>query len=276
MEFELITPQKTFLFKETISGVLDLVDIKASDHPGPPVSVDRNTLSFNYHEIDSWARVVIKVTREGLKRNQLRAQNIQFLVQGAKIYAFAASGIYYKAGTWIDHTIPENPCYIALLRAMLGAEVAKGIFFEYGVGAFSPEPLASQNIRGLIIPFPQDIEKAARQWFAEQETIYTRVVGFGFRYERFATIKDGEEDLSIKVNAQATPLREPFNRHDPNAIALIYEDGEKLGYIRAPIASYIASLMDEGAVFWGRICGVLKDYRDDNERIYVRLERMGV
>ena len=274
MEYELITPKKTFTFRETLSGTLDLVDIKSADNTESPGPVEEGTLSFNYEEINSWARLVIKAP-QGSKRNQLRSQNLQFLVQGAKIYTFAASGIYYKAGAWIDHTIPENPCYLALMRAILGDEVAKGIFFEYGLGAFSPETLASRNIRGLISPFPDDIERVARRWFSEQKTIYTRVVGFGFRYERFAQIKEGAEELIIQVGRQATPLRESFNKNDPNAIAIVYENGEKLGYVRSTIASYLARVMDEGTVFSGKICGVLDEYRDDNERVYVEFKGLG-
>ncbi len=85
MEYELITPKKTFTFRETLSGALDLIDIKSADNTESPGPVDEATLSFNYEEINSWARLVIKAP-QGSKRNQLRSQNLQFLVQGAKIY----------------------------------------------------------------------------------------------------------------------------------------------------------------------------------------------
>ncbi|HFD32958.1 MAG TPA: hypothetical protein ENJ28_09680, partial [Gammaproteobacteria bacterium] len=62
---------------------------------------------------------------------------------------------------------------------------------------------------------------------------------------------------------------------DPNAIAIVYENGEKLGYVRSTIASYLARVMDEGTVFSGKICGVLADYRDDNERVYVEFKGLG-
>ncbi len=273
MEYELITPNKTFIFKETLSGTLDLTDMKEVDYSEKPNPTDKKCLSFNYEEINTWAKLILK-THEAAGQNVLGASNLQFLVQCAKIYSFAAFGIYYKAGSWINYSIPENAGYMAILRSMLGTEVSKGIFFEYGLGAFSPDAQVSQNVRHLIVPYPRDLEKAANKWFFEQKHIYTRVVGFGFRYDRFATIKDGKEKISLSVGAQATPLREPFNRHDPNAISIIYENGEKIGYVRSSIAFHLAPAMDEGALFVGRVTCVLGGFRDFNERVYVKLERV--
>lgn len=65
--------------------------------------------------------------------------------------------------------------------------------------------------------------------------ITTKVVGVSYRQEAVARLQMGD---------QVWLEREPFNRYDTNAIKVIRNNGEQIGYINRYLAQSLAPLMD--------------------------------
>lgn len=78
---------------------------------------------------------------------------------------------------------------------------------------------------------------------------------------------DGDRQMAIMLLDVGQPLdlvREPRNRHDPNAVA-VYADGEKLGYVPAFKAEMTAGFLDKGRTVEARVLA-LEWYEDSRER----------
>ena len=75
-------------------------------------------------------------------------------------------------------------------------------------------------------------------------TFYSRVVGVTFKNP------DGRPRQKIITRCsegdKLVAVREPDNKHDPNAIAVCRQNGQQIGYLDRGLARDIAPDMDEG------------------------------
>jgi hypothetical protein len=76
-------------------------------------------------------------------------------------------------------------------------------------------------------------------------------------------------DADISRNEKLLLIREPDNHHDENAIAIHNSRKEKVGYISAARASYLADLLDSKKI---SIQGKVLSVRDDNSRQSIKIE----
>jgi hypothetical protein len=158
---------------------------------------------------------------------------------------------------------------------MLGKPSCQELFFEYALGAYGNKDIAKTNTARLIGGMPVDMNEAARQWYGQAQTFSTRAVGFGFRKHRFTLPGPDDDSLTLAAGDPVFVVREPQNNYDPNAVSLLWKNGEKLGYLRRTIALHVAPQMDHGCLYTGRIAAVLGHYRGDDERVCVKIVNSG-
>jgi len=261
MKYRLELGDEVFSFKEiSPTGVL-----LAGDTEVP----SGKSFLFDYEEIASKARLFL--SSEG-GSYPLSPKNFAFLVNLARILAYARAGALFKVACWLEYRLAPDEHLLHLAGTLL-EPVLENLAIEAYLGSFSEfsqnGPLA-RILGGLI----EDIDELARKFFKKAEIFYTRVVGFRFREDRFTVVRHGEEKLILNAGDDVFLVREPQNRADPNAVAVIWINGEKLGYLRRTIARYLAPVMDQGGLFVGKIACVLAHYRDPNDRIYLRIEKI--
>jgi hypothetical protein len=75
--------------------------------------------------------------------------------------------------------------------------------------------------------------------------VYTlNIVADSWRQEEVGRCREGE-NLILK--------REPMNRYDANAVAVLRENGEEIGYLSRHDAEWVARIMDDGYEVEARI-----------------------
>lgn len=263
MKYGLKTFDQHFQFTETASGLLDL----ESGHPLTPEIIQ----PLQFDEIGRQATLEMQGTPTNLMS---RAHHYRFLVKAARILSYYKSGVTFKSALWINHDFVNDLGYLTLLGNMLGPSACQELFFEYALGAYGDRDISKTNTARLIGGMPADPDLAARQWFAQADSFSTRVVGFGFRKNRFTRPGPDTDSLTIAADDPVFVVREPQNNHDPNAVSLLWKNGEKLGYLRRNIAVHIAPLMDHGRLYTAGVAAVLGHYRKDDERVYVRINNI--
>jgi len=264
MRYILTFPQKKFIFQETSSGFLELTDIVREKDD----LLKNNEIIFRFDEIDSWA--AIELIGEP-NAPELLSLNYRFLIKSAKIISYIDKGVLYKAGTWLNYDFVTEKPYLSLFKTLVEEEILWNIFFEFVFGSFKDPSIEELNITYLIGGVPDNIQKTAKDWYSSQHNFFTKVVGFRYRKERF--VVKNSDDLKIKPEDPVFVVREHDNQHDPNAISVIFANGEKLGYIRRTISHFLAPIMDKGIFYSGKIKAILNDFRDEDERIYLELRR---
>jgi hypothetical protein len=260
MKYGLKISDRHFQLTETASGLLDL-------DSGEALTPD-TIQPFHFDEIGLDATLEIQGSPGPLTS---RAYHYRFLVKAARILSYYDAGATFKAAVWINHDFVNDLGYLTILANMLGEASCHEIFFEYALGAYGNRDIAKTNTARLIGGMPADMKEAARQWYGQAETFATRAVGFGFRKHRFTLPGPDDDSLILAAGDPVFVVREPGNSHDPQAVSLLWKNGEKFGYLRRNIACHIASLMDQGRLYTGRIAAVLGHYREDDERVCVQI-----
>lgn len=268
MEYKLIFPNQKIIFQETSTGILDIKDIFFE-------KTIRDSLDgfafFNFNEIETWAGVGIS----GSSNSSIMAsKNYTFIIRVAKILGYLQEGFYFLAGKWINNEFSNEPLYLNLLKHVLGKDLCRELFFEYTLGQFGENFQENLNTTLLYGEKIDNIDIPAREFYKEKHIINTRVVGFFKHITNFINLENGNEKLIIKKNHEIFVIRDHENKYDANAIQIIYNNGEKIGYIRKTIAKYLAEIMDNGAIYKGTILGTMALHYQPDEMVYVRLEKI--
>ncbi len=263
MKYGLKTFGQNFQFSETASGLLDL-EIGYSLAPDI-------IQPFQFEEIGRQAVLEMQGAPSTLLS---RAHHYRFLVKAARILSYYQVGATFKSAIWINFDFINDLSYLTLLGGMIGQQSSQELFFEFALGVYGDRNISKTNTARLIGGMPVDMDQAARQWYSQSDSFSTRVIGFGYRKDRFTRPNPDIDNLTLAVDDPVFVVREPNNSHDPNAVALLWKSGEKLGYLRRNIAAHIAPLMDHGCLYIGSIAAVLGHFRPNDERVYVRIERM--
>ena len=101
---------------------------------------------------------------------------------------------------------------------------------------------------------------------AEADSFVTKAVGVTF---------EGRQDVVSQLQAGDELLleRDYENDYDPNAVAILRENGDQLGYIRRQIAAHIAPLMDEGVGYSARVLDVTGGEDDRSFGVNIQVDR---
>ncbi len=272
MRYELEISGKRLVFRETATGLLDIVEqAEATEVPPQPGGTEQ-VQSFDFEEIERQAS--LRVSGEQ-GPSALRRDHFAFLVRLAKNLTYLEAGMHHKVAGWLCLMQGKDLSHLNLLRFLLSAETRQNLFLEHALGSFHPSDEDINVLAALLPEPPGDLNDFARDWYRDARVFHTRVVGFRYRIDRFLKRKNGEDLLSIRPGDDVFVVREPENSHDGNAITFFHRNGEKLGYVRQNIARYLAPVMDAGALYSARVTATLGLYRDADELVHLRVERMG-
>lgn len=263
MQYRIRFSDQDFLFEETPTQQL----VPASSEPSGP-GIEQH---FSFDETGSSAALVLYGPSEP---SPVRSHHYRFLVQTIRILNDYRAGAVFLAGIHINHGFPGDVGYRLLLKQILGENACREIFFEFSLGTYGDRNLAGMATTWLYGGMPQDWNRACRKWYEAVSCFSTRVVGFSFRKHRFLCPAPQNDTLAVRAGDPVLLVREHDNPHDPNAIAILWQNGEKLGYIRRSIAACLAPVLDRGVLFTGVVAACLGHFRPDDERIHVRLERI--
>ncbi len=269
MDFWLKVSDRLYRFVETRSGLLDIDSVE--DGRDIPEKLALRVEDFDFDEIGMRAKLALSQLDNSCA---MRSLHYRFLVKCAKVLSYFQVGAVYKVGVWINFDFVSDSSYLSLLRNILGEGGCKEIFFEYSLGTFEDVDLSKLNTTYLAGGLPRDLDEAAYEWYRGASEFRTRVIGFGYRKDRFVELADcgvKSERLRIKPGDRVSVIREHENSHDANAVAFLWKNGEKLGYLRRDIARFVAPLMDRGRLYFGEIVAVLDRYRNDDDRLHVKL-----
>lgn len=167
---------------------------------------------------------------------------------------------------------------ITLLREALTADESMNLLAEALLGNWQ-EPDTAGRAPLLTLAGIDDAatdEQVCREvgrWYGSARRWATRVVGFKFRADRFLREEAGREISRIAPGDACLLVREHHNRVDPNAIAVIHETGERLGYLRCDIAAHLAPHLDRGMLLAARVTALLPAYYPLDDRVHIVLER---
>lgn len=104
------------------------------------------------------------------------------------------------------------------------------------------------------------------KFYENASSFITRVVGL--RYE-----DRQKEAAALQVGMPVNLTREPDNRYDPHAVAVVAPWGAKIGYLRASLAEILASRYAKGELFAARVAAVMQENFGPNERVYIEVLR---
>lgn len=102
------------------------------------------------------------------------------------------------------------------------------------------------------------------KFYENASSFITRVVGLGYEDRQ-------KEVAALQVGMPVNLTREPDNRYDPHAVAVVAPWGAKLGYLRASLAEILASRYVKGALFSARVAAVMEENFEPNERLYIEV-----
>lgn len=119
----------------------------------------------------------------------------------------------------------------------------------------------------------EDLVRRLREWYGRATRWSSRVVGFAHVKEHFIHLEHGTEVRRLEAGDSCWLVREHDNPVDPNAVMVMHESGQKLGYLRRTIAQVLATHLDRGAIFDARVCAFLPREYPLDERVYLEIRR---
>lgn len=152
-----------------------------------------------------------------------------------------------------------NASLYRVLEGVFGKNKFYNLLIEAKLGDFSEE--------NLILP--DDIEKIAKEFFYESKTLYTRVVGFYYRWQDFYDFE--RKSSTIGKGDRVYALWEKENAYDENAVCIYHQSGKKIGYIRRTISPYLVEILKKNPVIKGEVVSSLPENYEHDERVYVKL-----
>ena len=258
--------ETTYQFQLTNSGLLDMVGrVEYSE-----LNSENDTILFQWEFEEVAGKSTLIATQD--QHIPLSSSQFSGLAIIARVEAFVQAGVFFKAAQWINYKFQPDTLFCAWLKAMLGPEICRELYFSFHLGSFGEKEDRPLNTSMLIDGPILDMEKEVNAWLSNCLSLHVRIVGFGYRQQRFEVSKNGDVQLRIAQGDRVIAQREPHNRHDPFAIAILWKDGEKMGYIKKELARYLAPIMDAQGPWTGTVTAVLPDWRDPNERVFVELK----
>jgi hypothetical protein len=256
----------TYQFQLTNSGLLDMVGrVENSELDSEDVTT---LFQWEFEEVGGKSTLIATQDQHA----PLSSSQFSGLAIIARIEAFIQAGVFFKAAQWINYKFQPDTLFCAWLKAMLGPEICRELYFSFHLGSFGEKGETLFNTSMLIDGPILDMEQEVNKWLTSCLSLHTRVVGFGYRQQRFEVSKNGDVQLRIAAGDRVVAQREPHNKHDPFAIAILWKDGERMGYIKKELARHLAPIMDAQGPWTGTVTAVLPDWRDPNERIFVELK----
>ncbi len=172
------------------------------------------------------------------------------LVKLAKVYTLIHKKYFYL----ISEKYPElyNVWLLRAVKSHFDDLIYQNFIVEIELGSFNEE----------IKIFPKEIiNKIANEFFKNNKTFSTHLVGFKYNSYRFETPNIESKEIYL--------MWESDNEHDSNAVIVVDKNAQKLGYLRKTISPFLMGILKEKLFLKGK---VIKYINQDNIFLEVYLE----
>ncbi|MBI9110293.1 HIRAN domain-containing protein [Maridesulfovibrio ferrireducens] len=157
------------------------------------------------------------------------------------------SSVAYLIGVLLLLSALSKISTIGIILFIVLVIIVSGVYYFWEVMPFNPENWGGNNKPKSTIPRSKIISE-----------FNTKVAGVSFG-KRQSYLKSIGKKL-YREEAKYTEIdliRDPDNKHDPNAIEVVTEKGQVLGYINSQTAKELAIIMDAGANVQASIIDIL-------------------
>ncbi|WP_207707556.1 HIRAN domain-containing protein [Desulfofundulus thermobenzoicus] len=179
------------------------------------------------------------------------------VVRGAD---FLLKGAVWGAIRELEKVKHWHAAAFELLREFVPEDLLVNAAAELYHHSFFPGSHLLFILGALLGPVADDVQ----EYFFKAREFFTRVVGLRYE-ERF------REAALLAPGMPVVLVREPENKVDPSAVAVLSPWGTCLGYLRAPLASVISSRCEDGETFFACVAAILGAEYDPNERLHLKV-----
>ncbi|MEW6173030.1 MAG: HIRAN domain-containing protein [Bacillota bacterium] len=155
-----------------------------------------------------------------------------------------------------------NPVAVEIIAAYVPGEIILNAVAEIYHNAFKRDKRLLLILSAVLGP----LAMTAPDYFATVLRFFTRVVGL-----RYGSCESELDEL--RAGMPVYLVREPENKYDCDAVAVLSPWGARLGYLRAPLAATISARCAGGEAFAARVAAVLGPAHDLNERLHIEVWR---
>jgi len=203
-----------YQFQLTNAGLLDMVGrVENSEFN----SEDTILIQWEFEEVAG--KSTLKATQD--QHAPLSLSQLSGLAVIARVEAFVQAGVFFKAAQWINYKFQPDTLFCAWLKAMLGPKICRDLYFSFHLGSFGEKGDTLLNTSMVIDGPILDLEQEVNKWLSNCLGLHTRIVGLGYRQQRFEGSKNGNVQLQIAEGDRVIAQRESHKRHDPFAIAIL-------------------------------------------------------
>jgi hypothetical protein len=197
-----------YQFQLTNSGLLDMVGrVEKSELSSEDVIL----FQWEFDEVGGKSTLIASPDQH----TPLSSSQFSGLAVIARIEAFVQAGVFFKAAQWINYKFQPDTLFCAWLKAMLGPEICRELYFSFHLGSFGEKEERPHNTSMLIDGPILDMEQEVNKWLSNCLGLHTRVVGFGYRQQRFEVRKNGDVQLRIAAGDNIIASHEFHNRYAP-------------------------------------------------------------
>ncbi len=202
-----------YQFQLTNSGLLDMVGRVENSEPN---SEDAILFRWEFDEVGGKSTLIATPDQH----TPLSSSQFSGLAVIARIEAFIQAGVFFKAAQWINYKFQPDTLFFAWLKAMLGPEICRELYFSFHLGSLREKGDTLLNTSQLIDGPILDMEEEVNKWLSNCLGLHTVVAGFGYRQQRFELTKNGDVQLRIAAGDNIVTQHEFHNRYTP-AIAIL-------------------------------------------------------
>lgn len=190
--------ETTYQFQLTQSGLLDMVGCVESSEPA---SEDAILFQWEFEEVG--CKATLTATQNQLA--PLSSSQFSGLAIIARIEAFVQAGVFFKAAQWINYKFQPDTLFCAWLKAMLGPEICRELYFSFHLGSFGEKEERQLDTSMLIDGPILDMEKEVNAWLSSCLSLHTRIVGFGYHQQQFEVSKTETFNFGLLLATESSP-----------------------------------------------------------------------
>lgn len=192
------TSETTYQFQLTNSGLLDMVGRVEKSEPN-----SEDTVLFQWEFDEVGGKSILIATPD--QRTHLYSSQFSGLAVIARIEAFVQAGVFFKAAQWTNYKFQPDTLFCAWLKAMLGAEICRELYFSFHLGSFGEKEERPLNTSQLIDGPLLDMEQEVYKWLSNCLSLHTRIVGFGYHQQRFEVSKTETFNFGLLQETKLLP-----------------------------------------------------------------------
>ncbi|MBW6521706.1 MAG: hypothetical protein K0A99_11985 [Desulfoarculaceae bacterium] len=200
-----------YQFQLTNSGLLDMVGRVENSELN---SEDAILFQWEFDEVGGKATLIAIPGQHA----PLSPAHFSGLAVIARIEAFVQAGVFFKAAQWTNYKFQPDTLFCAWLKAMIGPEICRELYFSFHLGSFGEkgETLLNTSMLtdGPIVDMAQEVNNRLSNCLG----LHTRIVGFGYRQQRLEVRKNGDVQLRIVAGDNILVQHEFHNRYAPVSI----------------------------------------------------------